>query len=50
MMESQESALFNYLLFMKIHPAIPTPWQVKHERNIETGIMFFDKFVLTFFS
>ena len=42
-MESQESLLFNdnIMLPVKIHPAIPKPWQVIHEINNEMGVMLF---------
>ena len=48
-MESQVivSPPFSYMLLVKIHPAIPEPWQVQHERNIENGFTFFGEFVPT---
>ena len=46
-MESQEFLLFNYMLPVKIRPAIPKPWQVKHEINNKIGITFFAEFLLT---
>ena len=35
LMESQESLLFHHMLPVKILQAIPKPWQVQHEINIE---------------
>ena len=46
-MESQESLLLNYMLFVEIRPAIPKPWLVQQEINIETGVRFFAKFLTT---
>ena len=39
-MESQESPLFNFMLSVKILQAMPKPWQVQYEINIEIGITF----------
>ena len=43
-MESQESLLFNHMLSVKIRPAIPKPWQVKHEINNKIGVTFLPNF------
>ena len=47
--ESQKSPLFNYMLLVKVRWAIPKPWQIQNEINIENGVMFFTKFVPTLF-
>ena len=47
LIESQESLLFNHMLPVKIHPAIPKPWQVEHEINNKIGVTFFAKFLPT---
>ena len=46
--ENQEPPLLNYMLLVKIRVAIPKPWQVQHEMNIEIGVIFSAKFVPTF--
>ena len=46
-MESQESLRFNYMLPVKICPAIPKVWQVEHEINNKIGVIFFAKFLPT---
>ena len=43
-MESQESLLFNHMLPVKIHPAIPKPWQVEHEINNKISVTFLPNF------
>ena len=35
--ENQESLPLNYVLLVKIRPALPKPGQVQHEINIETA-------------
>ena len=42
-MKIQESLLLNYMLPVKIHAAIPKPWQVKHDKykKIKLASRFF---------